>query len=603
MAMRVAGKLNISAGERLSFEGCRVEALFAHTSSSGLGAPSALSDAAGNFALVLHDRQEIAGDTVRFVALSPMGRVIGEAEITTADLGDAITIDVEHLANAPPAPETPTATPERTAVDAMFRADTAFRAALTDNLKPLRAEAAAINKRIDTAFERFHATPLSAEERAARRYVEPGTDPGEVLERVVSDSVGALRSAGTERTMTLRNGAELKSLMTPAPGDGDPAIGRLDLAAFLRFLGGKGGGSLVADAASTRCQTELQAESIVAALEGAPAVENGGVSVSTKGDSPGAQEADELVQGSVGLQMRSATAPETRLEYGSMPGIPNTADKDAVQSRILQTFELRPGASDVTSYHDFHTLQIAFQHVWTRLFDGELESLGRGLYREYVKLKDFSGSTDADLRVSTVDDLRRLMAEVKKLSQIVEDDIPGDLRGDGGTATRNGTKGSAELSDGAKFGIGVATGGLSWLLDWALEAFSQTGKKPIIKWAEFPGPWPPRQDKIEVSFATAVVPAGHVEIVLKTDYGSHIKIIEFEPWDVVGNQFVHGPQISNAGHVGSVTLALRTSQIAAGVLEFASEESTGLNLGRYVLGNLPEKLKDGTRVTFYWKDN
>ena len=66
-------------------------------------------------------------------------------------------------------------------------------------------------------------------------------------------------------------------------------------------------------------------------------------------------------------------------------------DDDATQSRILQTFELRPGASDVTSYHDFHTLQIAFPHVWTRLFDGELEALGRELYREYVKLKDFGG--------------------------------------------------------------------------------------------------------------------------------------------------------------------------------------------------------------------
>ena len=341
---------------------------------------------------------------------------------------------------------------------------------------------------------------------------------------------------------------------------------------------------------------------MVAALESSPAVENGGIAVSANGDSPGDQAADELVQDAVGLQMGSATAPEARLEYGSMPGIPNTADDDAVQSRILQTFELRPGASDVTSYHDFHTLQIAFQHVWTRLFDGELESLGRELYREYVKLKDFSGSTDGDLRVGTVDDLRRLMTEVKKLSQIVEDDLPGDLRGDGGNATRNGTKGSSELSDGAKVAVGVATGGLSWLLDWALEALSLAGKKPIIKWAEFPGPWPPRQDRIEVSFAPAVVPAGHVEIVLQTDYGSHIKIIEFEPWDAAGNEFVHGPQISNAGHVGSVTLALRTSQIETGVLEFASEESTGLNLGRYVLGNLPEKLNDGTRVTFYWKD-
>ena len=123
----------------------------AHSSS---GSPSALSDAAGNFALALDDRQEIASDTVRFVAFSPTGEVIGEAEITTTDLGDAITIDVEYLANAPLAPGTPTATPERTAVDAMFRGETAFRAALTDNLKPLRAESAAIAKRIDTPSSR-----------------------------------------------------------------------------------------------------------------------------------------------------------------------------------------------------------------------------------------------------------------------------------------------------------------------------------------------------------------------------------------------------------------------------------------------------------------
>ena len=199
MAMRVAGKLNYSDGERPSFEGCRIEARFAPTSSSG--SPSALSDAAGNFALALNDRQEIASDTVRFVAFSPTGEVIGEAEITTADLGDAITIDVEYLANAPLAPGTPTATPERTAVDAMFRGETAFRAALTDNLKLLRAESTAIAKRIDTAFEPFHPTPLSPEERAARRYVERGTDPGTMLERVVFDGTDSPWLAGTGRTI------------------------------------------------------------------------------------------------------------------------------------------------------------------------------------------------------------------------------------------------------------------------------------------------------------------------------------------------------------------------------------------------------------------
>jgi hypothetical protein len=92
--------------------------------------------------------------------------------------------------------------------------------------------------------------------------------------------------------------------------------------------------------------------------------------------------------------------------------------------------------------------------------------------------------------------------------------------------------------------------------------------------------------------------------VLKTDYGSHRKIIEFEPLDQQTNRIVHGPRISTAGDGRDSTMALTTTQIAAGgVLEFASEESLSYDLGRYVLADLPARLRDGTRVTFYWKDS
>ena len=48
---------------------------------------------------------------------------------------------------------------------------------------------------------------------------------------------------------------------------------------------------------------------------------------------------------------------------------------------------------------------------------------------------------------------------------------------------------------------------------------------------------------------------------------------------------------------------LTTTQIEnGGVLEFASEESISYDLGRYVLADLPARLKDGRRVTFYWRD-
>jgi hypothetical protein len=599
MPIHLSGKLVPHASaERQSFAGCRVEALFDQTSIS----PPAHSDAEGRFTFVWRDYPEIAGETVRLVALSPSGHVIGETEVPTADLGDEITIEVDGAGYARPRPAAQPEFPGRSAVDAAFRDDAAVRHALTENLKPLQIKSDAIANRVEAAFRNFAPTPLAPEELAARHYVEPGKDIGEVLEKVVTEGARTLGSAGTRRTLTLRDTAELRSLMTDGAGNGGAAEDDVDLHALVNFIDEKNaGGSLVTEPAYTLCRAKLEAESIVAAIDHPPAAGNADGAANGQVAPPASREADELVKDSVNLQMHSATAPEARLDYG-LPAIPNSADKDKVQRSIVQTFELRPGASDVTSYHDFHTLQIAFQHVWTRIFDGQLESLGRELYREYVKLKDFSGSAGEDLRVNTVDDLRRLMDEVKKLSQVVGDDIPRDLSG-AGVGTRNGTRGSDDYKNIVKDAAGVASGGLTWLLDWALEEFSKAGKKPIIRWDDFPGPWLPRQDKIYVTFVRDVVPAGEVEIVLQTDYASHIKIIEFEPWDPDRSQFVHGPRIDNGGHVEKVTMTLGTSQLDLGVLEFASEESTGVNLGRYVLGNLTERIKDGTRVTFYWRDN
>ena len=39
------------------------------------------------------------------------------------------------------------------------------------------------------------------------------------------------------------------------------------------------------------------------------------------------------------------------------------------------------------------------------------------------------------------------------------------------------------------------------------------------------------------------------------------------------------------------------------VFEFDSQETQAYNLGRYVLSGLSERLRDRSRVTFYWKDN
>lgn len=605
MATQISGRLIVASGERQPFEGCRVEAIFDATRSRRSLAPTAHCDATGAFTLLLPDHEELPWETIRFVALSPTGRRIGEREFVVADLGDDVTIDVEPFDSTPP-PEIP-ATPEHVAVRGIFESDAAFRRTLTENLGPLRAESDAVAHRVERAFASFSTTALSADGLDARHYVAPDADPGEVLDKVITEGAQALESAGHKRTMTLRKSAGLDGIMKEADAGGG-AGSHVDVNDLIQFINTKSRGSITTEPAYTRCRAEMDAEAILATVEKAPVVGNGngnGAVALGQGPASALRDVDQLVKESVNLQMHSATSPEARLDYGSMPLIPNAADADKTQKGILQTFELRPGASDVTQYHDFHTLQIAFQHVWTRIFDEQLTSLGRDLYREYVKLKDFSGATGPDLTVSTADDLRRLMAEVTKLSRIVQDDIPPELQ-NGGTSNKD-TKGSDDLKrdiqKGVEIAAGIASGGLTWILDLAIKEFSKAGNKPIIRWEDFPGPWGNRTDKIHLTVLNNVVPVGHVEIVLKTDYGSHRKIIEFEPLDQRTNQIVHGPRISTAGDGSLSTMALSTSQIATGVLEFASEETTAYDLGRYVLADLPARLKDGTRVTFYWRDN
>lgn len=55
------------------------------------------------------------------------------------------------------------------------------------------------------------------------------------------------------------------------------------------------------------------------------------------------------------------------------------ADSNAVQSNV-DAFELRSGPADVTAEYEFHNLQIAFDHVWSEVFDQKVLEAIRAVY-------------------------------------------------------------------------------------------------------------------------------------------------------------------------------------------------------------------------------
>jgi len=487
------------------------------------------------------------------------------------------------------------------AIDASFQADARVRQALTENLKPLRAESDGVTARLQKAFEKFDPSNLSAEERALRHYVAPGADPSSALDTVIMNRVNALRTADRSLGLTLRDTAELRSLIKADAEPRGSRRGVVDLGELIGFLDRKStSSSLTADSGPTPFTAEIEADRLLDIAEGKtdPVTERFAVAAVVDRD------VAQLVADSVNVQMGPVTAPESPLSYGK---IPNGSNDDTVQRDILQTFELRPGASDVTAYHDFHTLQIAFQHVWSRIFDGQLTSLGRDLYREYVRLKDFSGSPAPDLQVGTLADLRRLIDEIKKLSQFVDDETPAGLR-PAGSEQKTGGLPTPTPEDVVRGGVGAATGGVSLFIEWAFNELIQLGNRPVrVTWTDFPLKFNEgRGNIIELGPPEInALPQGTVEIILETDTNSYKKKISFQQWDRKTQRAVYSVDLQNfgGGHGPVDRLVLNFAQVQDATLKFISEDEivNELLLGRYVLGDLTTRLQDRTRLTFRWK--
>ncbi|KRA84501.1 hypothetical protein ASD76_11150 [Altererythrobacter sp. Root672] len=486
------------------------------------------------------------------------------------------------------------------AIDASFQADANVRGALTENLKPLRADAEAIDVRLQAAFKNFTADTLIGE-RGQRHYVAPGSNPSGELDQIITQRVKELRSGGERRGLALHDTPELRRLVKK--GDNGKSV--VDLGKLIEYIDRKSRTStLVTEPEHAPLAAEIEAERLLVDAERPGENGNGQGVVRRKTSALEARDVSPMVEEAVAVQMESVTAPETQLTYGK---IPNSADDDKVQKEIRENFELRIGASDVTAYHDFHTLQIAFRHVWTRIFDGQLTTLGQDLYREYVRLKDFSGSTAADIPVGSLEDLRRLMDEIKKLSQFVDEETPDNLR-PGGSEAKSGGLPTPTPEDAARGAVAVATGGASLFIEWAFNELIKAGNRPVrVTWAEFPLKLnegrgniielrPPEQN---------VMPPGAVEMVLETDSNSYKKKITFQQWDRDSQRPIYSADLQNfgGGHGPIDRVVLNASQMQNGTLKFISEDEVvnELLLGRYVLGELGERLMDRTRLTFRWK--
>jgi hypothetical protein len=492
-------------------------------------------------------------------------------------------------------------TPQRAAIDAAFLERRELRRGLSDNLRALRVDSDAVTDRVSRAFREWNPSGLSAEEVDRRNYVAPDADLAGTQTRVIERRIDALATASPGSGMRVRTSGGAGKLVEGVKDKGSITIGPL-----VKHVADRQD-TLIAPPPAPETAVSVAAATADEVVAGIESQSADGKDEKENGAAAPDQGVDEFVDLAVRRQMNSATAPEFRPTFDVIPTGERT---DKTQAEILSTFSLQPGASDVESVHDFNVLQIAFEHVWTRIFDGEVESLGRELYKEYVGLKDFLGYDAPDTTITTIGDLRRLMAEIKELSQIAQAQVPATL---GGTSETQTPKSSDELEGAARTVGAVATGGLSILVEWAIREFGRIGQKPVLTWDDVDGGVLARGDRITATIAYDAVPDGLVEIVLLTDTSSHIKKAAFQTYVEQTGKFANVVFVQNTAKnttdrngvqyfVDSNTFA--SSLLERGMIEFASEQTSALDTpGRYVLGKLADRLRNRARVTFYWKDN
>lgn len=135
---------------------------------------------------------------------------------------------------------------------------------------------------------------------------------------------------------------------------------------------------------------------------------------------------------SLGDEIRRMIFNQLKSVQGEEAVLPISEEEDLARlERKVNSFKLNSGPADTTAYHDFHTLQIAFEHVWKEAFDENLKDKVAMLYEQVVKVREDSGLEGEiayrDLR--TMEDYTRFLQDMSAdLSSLNGEVIPEEVK-------------------------------------------------------------------------------------------------------------------------------------------------------------------------------
>jgi hypothetical protein len=238
-------------------------------------------------------------------------------------------------------------------------------------------------------------------------------------------------------------------------------------------------------------------------------------------------------------------------------------------------------------------------------------------------LLEFVGVPADERRIDTIDDLKRLMDDVRELGKLTNDATPGALKppdqSNGGGGSTSPTNTADAVVDVVRTVLDPASVVTDAIGDETVAAILNPGGAlidaiadalrgvPQIRYAAFPGPLPGNGDLIAATIEENVIEAGAVEIFLTTATSTRgwkgLKVTTFD----ANNKPVDTWWIANDPNDRGVwrqdsfnRLPIWTGEAARALVEFWHEGMFGIHTACYVLTNIGEVLTDRRRITFYW---
>lgn len=314
-------------------------------------------------------------------------------------------------------------------VDAALKEDARVEQTYSGHITARTTESIPTALRARAAFETFHPSRFTEKERQPGRYLAPGEDLATTMTQLAHNAVDRLRTDARRQGLRLELTPDIANQVKHSGPDGPRTMYLPDIFKMLEMklpptL------TLRDEPALAACAAALKAQKHIDAIEGKSAAssDNGGVpSDHAATDHDPAQTAEFITAHVHGL-LADVSSPD----LAPVVSAPVAADHGQVKQNI-QTFELRSGPSDVTAYHDFNALQMAFEHVWAEVVDDRLSQVGRDFYHAYVDLLDFLGrpvdpSTGKPIApptaLTSIEDITNLIQDASMLGRVANNAAP-----------------------------------------------------------------------------------------------------------------------------------------------------------------------------------